>query len=50
MKAIQNILKSLKRTYRIYKIYKWKKNKEELAYNAWFNRGYEADNLILNYK
>jgi hypothetical protein len=37
MSIFKHLLKSIDRTNRIYKVYRWKKQKEQIAFYAWFN-------------
>jgi hypothetical protein len=37
MSIFKHLLKSINRTNRIYKIYRWRKQKERIAFEAWFN-------------
>lgn len=44
MSIFKHLLKSIDRTYRIYKIYRWKKQKQRIAFEAWFNE----EQVVLN--
>lgn len=40
MKVLKRLRRSLSRTVRLYRIYKWRKMKERLAFEAWYNNEY----------